>query len=131
MATTDITLMRARLMATMALTGSWAECSLAQAPGMVGDTVGAAAGGAVGVAAATTDVAVMATVAVVTLGVVTSDVAMPDEDMRVADIGLAAGSMVLPAVGSMALPAVASMVGPQVADSTVAAVVMAADTGNT
>lgn len=124
MATTDITLTRARLMATMVLTGSWAECSLAQAPGMVGDTVGAAAGGAVG-ATAITDAPVTAMAAAATWGVVTPDVVMQGEGTQGVDTAVVARSTVLLAADSA--------VGPQ-AGSTAAAVVVstaAADTGNT
>jgi len=94
-------------MATMGLTGSWAEGSSARARGTAGDMVGVVVGEAVG-ATAITGALVMATDAAVM-----PDVGMPDEDTRVADTGVVARSA--------ALPAAASMVGPQV-DSTVVAV---------
>jgi hypothetical protein len=107
MAITETTLTHARLMATMGLTGSWAEGSSAPARGMAGDMVGVVVGEAVG-ATAITGALVMATDAAVM-----SDVVMQDEDTRVPDTGVVARSA--------ALRAAASMVGPQV-DSTVAAV---------
>ncbi len=112
MAITDTTLTHARLMATMGLTGSWAEGSSAPARGTAGDMVGVVVGEAVG-ATAITGALVMATDAAVM-----PDVGMPDEDTRVADTGVVARSA--------ALPAAASMVGPQV-DSTVAAAVSTAE----
>jgi hypothetical protein len=61
-ATTDITLMHARLTATTVLTGSQAACSPARVPGMAGEAVGLmdAVVGVMGVADTVTDAAATA-----------------------------------------------------------------------
>ena len=125
-------------MATMALIGSWAEYSLAPAPGTAGDTVGAAAGGVVG-ATAITDAPVMGMVAAATRGVATLDVATRDvvtlgEGTREVDTAVVAHSMALRVADSTVGPRVASTEAAVVVSTAEAAVVSteaAADTGNT